>query len=82
VNRCARPGCIATVPTHILACRADWYALPAELRRAVGRAWRRLLDVLDTDDVDAYRVAGAEHEAAKAECVAWWQANIGTGAMP
>lgn len=34
-------GCGARVPQHQLACKPDWYRLPAPLRRAVNDAYRR-----------------------------------------
>jgi hypothetical protein len=39
-HRCARPGCPATVPARMLACRAHWFELPRELRDAIWAAYR------------------------------------------
>jgi hypothetical protein len=36
------PGlCGNTVPKHLLACGPCWWRLPAQLKRAVGRAYHR-----------------------------------------
>lgn len=32
---CPRQGCARVVPNRLFACRADWYALPADLRRII-----------------------------------------------
>lgn len=49
-HQCPRPGCTQRVPTDQYACRSDWYALPADIRTAIWRAWRR-------GDVEAHYLA-------------------------
>lgn len=39
-HECARPGCTVVVPGYMLACRADWNALPPPLRIQIVRAWQ------------------------------------------
>lgn len=40
-HKCPKRGCERRVPLHMLACRSDWYAIPAPIRRAVWDAYRR-----------------------------------------
>jgi hypothetical protein len=60
LHRCSWPGCERVVPRSMWGCRAHWYALPRDIRVAIGRAYRH---GLDTDShptrtyVDAYRTA-------------------------
>jgi hypothetical protein len=37
---CPVEGCTASAGKGMLMCRDDWYRVPQDLRRAVGRAWR------------------------------------------
>lgn len=56
---CARPGCTVRVSKGLLACRPDWYTLPADLRRTITdsyRPWDKLTYRLAL--VDAMRVWG------------------------
>lgn len=34
-HQCPREGCTAQVPNEWFACRADWFALPNEVRRKI-----------------------------------------------
>lgn len=64
-RRCPRPGCTAQIPWFKFACRADWFALPANIRIDLNAAWQE-------------RVAGgdaAAHLAACATAMAWYRAN-------
>jgi hypothetical protein len=64
---CAAPTCAAMVGAGLLACRRHWRRLPGDLRREVWRTWRRVLA--------GRNGAIALYEAARAEAVAWWEAN-------
>lgn len=37
---CSRPACERKIPRSQYACRADWFALPKEIRDAINLAWR------------------------------------------
>lgn len=37
---CPAAGCPRRIPFEQMACRLHWFALPPDLRRRVGRAWR------------------------------------------
>ena len=39
-HECPKNGCTRRVPSHMLACRNHWYAIPAPLRSAVWNAWQ------------------------------------------
>lgn len=55
-HECPAPGCVTRVRREQLACPPHWYAIPADLRERLWRAWRRGTD--------------AEHAEARAACVA------------
>ena len=52
-------GCGAPIPYHLLACRADWYRLPADLREPFGR----------------HRIGTLAHLRAVSAAYAWYRAN-------
>lgn len=56
---CPANGCDRQVSIDQLACRPHWFSLPPELRKRVGRAWRRI----QNGDPAAVR----EHAAAAGE---------------
>jgi len=39
-HECHWPGCTRQVPPAMWGCRDHWYALPAELRQRIWRAYR------------------------------------------
>lgn len=39
-HACPGPGCLAAVPSGMLACRAHWRQVPLPVRQAVIAAWR------------------------------------------
>lgn len=53
-------GCGRTVASHLYACRADWFRLPAGLRASI---------------LTYYRVDARKHAAAMAEAAAWYRAQ-------
>jgi len=57
----ACPGqCGRQVFTHQFACRADWFRLPLDLRRAI---------------TDNYRRDRAAHLEAMSDAIEWYRAN-------
>jgi len=38
-HTCPGPGCTASVPTHMLACRRHWYQVSPATRAWVWQAW-------------------------------------------
>jgi hypothetical protein len=67
MRTCARPGCERLVPSNLLACREDWFALPKPLRDAVWRHYRQGQE--HTGEIsEAYL-------AAFRACLEWWEAN-------
>ena len=60
-HECPGSDCKARVPRSQLACRADWFALPEELRFKVSAAYRRR--------------RWPEHRAAVQEAMRWYRAN-------
>lgn len=39
-HACPKNGCPERLPFEKMACQGHWFALPPELRRRVGSAWR------------------------------------------
>lgn len=39
-HKCPAAGCEAQIDFDVMACKRHWFALPPDLRRRVGRAWR------------------------------------------
>ena len=58
-HTCHWPGCDRQVPPAMWGCKPHWYALPAELRRRVWRAYRPGQEV-DMRPSDAYLVVARE----------------------
>lgn len=59
-HECPAPGCTVVVAFELLACRAHWYQLPANVRSDVWRAYRR------------HGVGSPEHTAAISAAFEWW----------
>lgn len=53
-------GCGHQVFTHLFACRADWFRLPLDYRRAI---------------TSNYRTHPTNHLAAMAAAMEWYRAN-------
>ena len=68
-HACPGPGCTATVPTEMLACRRHWFQVSKPVRDAVWRAWRALQSDpgVDGDPIAAEEEHGRAMAAAIAE---------------
>jgi hypothetical protein len=58
-HQCPRPECSRKVSDDMFACRPDWFALPAEHRRAIWDTWR------SGDE--------AGHAVAMADAIEWYR---------
>lgn len=63
-HKCPAPGCEASVPPDMLACRNDWYRLPRGLRNRIWAAW-----------AGGAGAGSGKHTAAVREAVQWYREN-------
>ena len=65
---CPAPGCTASLPADVYACRAHWFQLPTSIRSSINRAFRRY-----TADPVRYvhDLTSAQDEAAH-----WWRHHV------
>ena len=77
-RRCPRPGCTEQVSLTRFACRADWFALPANLRIDINAAWRVRQNYARSPNHLASGVAIREHLDACAAAMRWFRANTPT----
>jgi hypothetical protein len=61
-HRCPRRGCRVTVPNHLFACRAHWYALSKPTRDLIWATSH--LPVFDEERQAAFRAADEDWEPA------------------
>jgi hypothetical protein len=59
-HECFRLGCHVVVPDHLFACRGDWFALSAAVRREVWATYRATGEALTPERRAALRAAQEE----------------------
>jgi len=73
-RNCPRPGCTERVHWMKFACRADWFALPANIRIDINAAWQERLIAVGQSHFERVH-AIREHLAACRRAVEWYRAN-------
>jgi hypothetical protein len=69
-TRCPIEGCRRNRDVGQLLCALCWKRVPQILKDRVNRTWRKRLKGAETLGIDeAYRLAAAEHEAAKRDAI-------------
>lgn len=71
-HKCPRPGCSEQIAFAKLACREDWYALPANLRIDINAAWRHSREGATANE---RAIAAGAHRGALISAVQWYRAN-------